>query len=143
MAALSITAASVIASASAKVIKDFKFGATVTAGQVVSGLPSKHAIAITSVAESFTCVIGLGAYLAMGRQIKSFADVPRESLWAHMKAGWLHGKRFATQRQAMDEAIDCVTLYNARGHQAALAHEPDRPQSHQADSKFASRPEAA
>ena len=35
MAALSITAASVIASPSAKVIKDFKFGATVTAGQVV------------------------------------------------------------------------------------------------------------
>ena len=32
------------------------YGPLVTAGQVVSGLPSKHAIAITSVAESFTCV---------------------------------------------------------------------------------------
>lgn len=45
------------------------YGPLVTAGQVVSGLPSKHAVAITSVAESFTCVIGLAAYLLLGRQI--------------------------------------------------------------------------
>lgn len=52
------------------------YGPLVTAGQVVSGLPSKHAIAITSVAESFTCVIGLGAYLAMGRQINWALTIP-------------------------------------------------------------------
>jgi hypothetical protein len=52
------------------------YGPLVTAGQVVSGLPSKHAIAITSVAESFTCVIGLATYLALGRQIDWGLTVP-------------------------------------------------------------------
>jgi hypothetical protein len=52
------------------------YGPLVTAGQVVSGLPSKHAIAITSVAESFTCVIGLTAYLALGRQINWGLTIP-------------------------------------------------------------------
>jgi len=41
------------------------YGPLVTAGQVVSGLPAKHAIAIASVAEAFTCLIGLGAYLML------------------------------------------------------------------------------
>jgi uncharacterized membrane protein YfcA len=41
------------------------YGPLVTAGQVVSGLPPKHAVAISSVAESFTCVVGLAAYLAL------------------------------------------------------------------------------
>jgi uncharacterized membrane protein YfcA len=45
------------------------YGPLVTAGQVVSGLPPKHAVAISSVAESFTCVVGLAAYLALGREI--------------------------------------------------------------------------
>jgi hypothetical protein len=45
------------------------YGPLVTAGQVVSGLPSKHAVAITSVAESFTCVVGLATYFALGRHI--------------------------------------------------------------------------
>jgi uncharacterized membrane protein YfcA len=41
------------------------YGPLVTAGQVVSGLSAKHAVAITSVAEAFTCLVGLGAYLAL------------------------------------------------------------------------------
>jgi uncharacterized protein len=45
------------------------YGPLVTAGQVVSGLPAKHAVAVTSVAESLTCLIGLLGYLAMGRHI--------------------------------------------------------------------------
>jgi hypothetical protein len=45
------------------------YGPLVTAGQVVSGLPPKHAVAITSITESFTCIVGLAAYLALGRQI--------------------------------------------------------------------------
>ncbi len=52
------------------------YGPLVTAGQVVSGLPSKPAIAITSVAESFTCVIGLAAYLVLGRQINWGLTIP-------------------------------------------------------------------
>jgi len=45
------------------------YGPLVTAGQVVSGLPAKQAVAVTSVAESLTCLIGVLAYLAMGQRI--------------------------------------------------------------------------
>ncbi|MEJ2591622.1 MAG: sulfite exporter TauE/SafE family protein [Candidatus Thiodiazotropha sp.] len=39
------------------------YGPLVTAGQVVSGLPAKHAVAITLVSESLVCAVGLVAYL--------------------------------------------------------------------------------
>ncbi|NQT25709.1 sulfite exporter TauE/SafE family protein [candidate division KSB1 bacterium] len=45
------------------------YGPLVTAGQVVSGLPPKKAIALTSLAEAFTCLIGLTFYLALGKSI--------------------------------------------------------------------------
>jgi uncharacterized membrane protein YfcA len=52
------------------------YGPLVTAGQVVSGLPAKHAVAITSVAESLTCAIGVAAYLVAGRTIDWTLAVP-------------------------------------------------------------------
>jgi hypothetical protein len=52
------------------------YGPLVTAGQVVSGLPAKHAVAITSVAESLTCAIGVAAYLAAGQAIDWALAVP-------------------------------------------------------------------
>lgn len=45
------------------------YGPLVTAGQVISGLPAKHAIAVTSFAEAFTCLVGLAAYVALGRGV--------------------------------------------------------------------------
>jgi len=45
------------------------YGPLVTSGQVVSGMSPKKAVALTSLAEAFTCVIGLTAYLAMGKSI--------------------------------------------------------------------------
>lgn len=39
------------------------YGPLVCAGQVVSGVAPKNAIAITSLTESFTCAVGLAAYL--------------------------------------------------------------------------------
>jgi uncharacterized membrane protein YfcA len=45
------------------------YGPLVTAGQIVSGLPAKHAVAVTSVAESLTCLIGVIGYLALGKSI--------------------------------------------------------------------------
>ena len=39
------------------------YGPLVTAGQVVSGIPPKHAIAITSIAEGLTCIVGFTAYI--------------------------------------------------------------------------------
>jgi hypothetical protein len=52
------------------------YGPLVTAGQVVSGLPAKHAVAITSVAESLTCAIGLTAYLLAGKSLDWGLTVP-------------------------------------------------------------------
>lgn len=52
------------------------YGPLVTAGQVVSGLPAKHAVAVTSVAESFTCLVGLLGYLAAGKTIAWELAVP-------------------------------------------------------------------
>lgn len=52
------------------------YGPLVTAGQMVSGLPAKHAVAITSVAEALTCLIGLLGYLAMGKSIAWELAVP-------------------------------------------------------------------
>lgn len=39
------------------------YGPLVTSGQVVSGVPARQAVAITSMAEALTCAVGLGAYL--------------------------------------------------------------------------------
>ncbi len=52
------------------------YGPLVTAGQVVSGLPAKSAVAVTSVAESLTCLIGVLGYLAAGKTIAWGLAVP-------------------------------------------------------------------
>jgi hypothetical protein len=52
------------------------YGPLVTAGQVVSGLPAKQAVAITSLAESLTCLIGVLGYLAAGRSIQWALALP-------------------------------------------------------------------
>jgi hypothetical protein len=52
------------------------YGPLVTAGQVVSGLPAKNAVAITALAESFTCLVGLGGYLAVGKGVDLALAVP-------------------------------------------------------------------
>lgn len=45
------------------------YGPLVTSGQILSGVKGKSAIAITSMAESFTCFIGVLTYLIMGAEI--------------------------------------------------------------------------
>lgn len=52
------------------------YGPLVTAGQVVSGIPAKHAVAITSLAEAFTCLVGLAAYLLLHKQIDWTLTLP-------------------------------------------------------------------
>lgn len=52
------------------------YGPLVTAGQVVSGLPARSAVAITSMAESLTCAVGLAAYFVAGRQLDWDLTVP-------------------------------------------------------------------
>ena len=41
------------------------YGPLVTSGQVVSGVPARHAVAITSLAEALTCLVGFCGYLAV------------------------------------------------------------------------------
>jgi uncharacterized membrane protein YfcA len=52
------------------------YGPLVTAGQVVSGLPAKRAVAVTSVAESVTCLVGLIGYAAVGKAMAWNLAVP-------------------------------------------------------------------
>jgi len=52
------------------------YGPLVTAGQVVSGLSPKKAVAITSLAESFTCFIGLISYIVLYKNIDWKLAIP-------------------------------------------------------------------
>jgi uncharacterized membrane protein YfcA len=45
------------------------YGPLVTSGQILSGVNSKSSIAITSFSESFTCLVGLITYIALGKTI--------------------------------------------------------------------------
>ena len=47
---------------------------------------------------------------------------PTESLWGSLRVGRLHGRRFATQRRAMDEVIDWLTFYNRRRLHSTLGY---------------------
>jgi uncharacterized membrane protein YfcA len=53
------------------------YGPLVTAGQVVSGVSSKQAVAITSLAESLACAVGLLAYLILqGGKLDFYLALP-------------------------------------------------------------------
>jgi hypothetical protein len=52
------------------------YGPLVTAGQVVSGLSTKQAVAITSLTESFVCFVGLAAYWLSGHPLRLELTVP-------------------------------------------------------------------
>lgn len=39
------------------------YGPLVTTGQILSGVPEKHAVAITSLAEGLVCLVGIGLYV--------------------------------------------------------------------------------
>ena len=45
------------------------YGPLLTAGQVLSGIPGKASVAITSFAESFTCLVGASLFLLKGQHI--------------------------------------------------------------------------
>lgn len=52
------------------------YGPLVTGGQVVSGVSPKSAVAITSLAEGLTCLVGLIAYLALGKSFDWGLTIP-------------------------------------------------------------------
>jgi transposase InsO family protein len=53
-----------------------------------------------------------GMRSSMSRRGNCWDNAPTESLWGSLKVGRLHGMRFETRRQAMDEVIDWLTFYN-------------------------------
>ena len=49
-------------------------------------------------------------------------NAPTESLWGSLKVGRLHGCKFETRRQAIDEVIDWLTFYNHRRLHSTLGY---------------------
>lgn len=65
------------------------YGPLVTSGQLVCGMPAKEAVAITSIAEAFTCLVGLTAYMVL-------RGMPDWSLTLPLMAGALLAVPLAT-----------------------------------------------
>ena len=63
-----------------------------------------------------------GIVPSMSRKGNCWDNAPTESLWGSLKVGRLYGKRFNTQRQAMDEVIDWLTFYNHRRLHSTLGY---------------------
>ena len=65
---------------------------------------------------------GYGMQSSMSRKGNCWDNAPTESLWGSLKVGRLHGMRFETRRQAMDEVIDWLTFYNHRRLHSTLGY---------------------
>ena len=65
---------------------------------------------------------GYGMQSSMSRKGNCWDNAPTESLWGSLKVGRLHGMRFDTRRQAMDEVIDWLTFYNHRRLHSTLGY---------------------
>jgi transposase InsO family protein len=63
-----------------------------------------------------------GMTASMSRKGNCWDNAPTESLWGSLKVGRLYGKKFATQREAMDEVIDWLTFYNHRRLHSTLGY---------------------
>ena len=63
-----------------------------------------------------------GMQSSMSRCGNCWDNEPSESLWGSLKAGRLHGMRFETRRQAMDEVIDWLMFYNHRRLHSTLGY---------------------
>ena len=65
---------------------------------------------------------GYGMRSSMSRKGDCWDNAPTESLWGRLKVGRLHGHKFATRRQAMDEVIDWMAFYNHRRLHSTLGY---------------------
>ncbi len=63
-----------------------------------------------------------GMRSSMSRKGDCWDNAPTESLWGRLKTARLHGNRFATRRQTMDEIIDWLTFYNHRRLHSTLGY---------------------
>ncbi len=65
---------------------------------------------------------GYGMRSSMSRKGNCWDNAPTESLWGSLKVGRLHGLRFETRRQAMDEVMDWLMFYNHRRLHSTLGY---------------------
>jgi len=73
--------------------------------------------------DGFQCALAdYGMKSSMSRKGNCWDNAPTESLWGSLKVGRLHGLRFETRRQAMDEVIDWLTFYNHRRLHSTLGY---------------------
>ena len=69
-----------------------------------------------------TALSGYGMQSSMSRKGNCWDNAPTESLWGSLKVARIHGKRFETRRQAMDEVIDWLAFYNHRRLHSTLGY---------------------
>jgi transposase InsO family protein len=59
---------------------------------------------------------------SMSRRGDCWDNAVSESLWGSLKVARLHGRRFETRREAMDEVIDWLSFYNHRRLHSTLGY---------------------
>ena len=59
---------------------------------------------------------------SMSRKGDCWNNAPTESLWGWLKVGRLHGRRFVTRREAMDEVMDWLNFYNHKKLHSMLGY---------------------
>ena len=69
--------------------------------------------------DALTCY---GMRSSMSRKGNCWDNAPTENFWGSLKVGRLYGKKFATQREAMGEAIDWLTFYDHRRLHSTLGY---------------------
>ena len=63
-----------------------------------------------------------GMRASMSRKGNCWDNAVTESLWGSLKVARLHGRRFQTRRQAMDEVVDWLAFYNRRRLHSTLGY---------------------
>ncbi|HOP26429.1 MAG TPA: sulfite exporter TauE/SafE family protein [Candidatus Sabulitectum sp.] len=95
------------------------YGPLVTSGQILSGVNGKSAIAITSMAESFTCLVGVLTYLILGTTVNwelapplvvgAVASVPLSAVLVKR----MNTRKFTLVIGVATTALGLLTLYKA------------------------------
>jgi len=95
------------------------YGPLVTGGQILSGVNGKSAIAITSMAESFTCLVGILTYMIIGTDIDwtlapaliagAMISVPLSAVFVKR----VNTEKFTVVVGIATTILGCLTLYNA------------------------------
>ncbi|HEY1392722.1 MAG TPA: IS3 family transposase, partial [Methylibium sp.] len=65
---------------------------------------------------------GYGMLSSMSRKGDCWDNAVSESLWGSLKVARIHGRRFGTRRDAMDEVVDWLTFYNHRRLHSSLGY---------------------